>query len=156
MSKQSRAKTGAAGWLKEKWPALAVLAVVVAGVLVIIAKSNQQSGPSALVEVEVPALSTLARQGAAAFGENCAQCHGRNGGGGPGGPPLVHDIYNAGHHGDAAFRFAMQRGVRQHHWRFGNMPPQPQVGEAQAQAIIRYVRELQMANGIRTRLHRMQ
>lgn len=64
------------------------------------------------------------------------------------GPPLVHRIYEPGHHADAAFHMAVRAGVRQHHWRFGNMPPQPQVSEAELRTIIRYVREVQRANGI--------
>jgi hypothetical protein len=35
------------------------------------------------------------------------------------------------------------------------MPAQPQVSDSQITAIIRYVRELQQANGIATRAHRM-
>jgi cytochrome c1 len=35
------------------------------------------------------------------------------------------------------------------------MPPQPQVTEQQIRAIVQYVRELQIANGIRYHPHRM-
>ena len=35
------------------------------------------------------------------------------------------------------------------------MPPQPQVNEAQVEAIVKYVRELQQANGITYRPHQM-
>jgi hypothetical protein len=35
------------------------------------------------------------------------------------------------------------------------MPPQPQVTPEQLEAIVRYVRELQVANGIAYRPHRM-
>jgi hypothetical protein len=41
-----------------------------------------------------------------------------------------------------------KRGVPQHHWNFGNMPPQPQVGKRSLQQVTAYVRELQRANGI--------
>ena len=64
------------------------------------------------------------------------------------GPPLVHNIYNSGHHADASFHFAVRAGARQHHWRFGDMPPQEQVTDDEVPAIIAYVRELQQANGI--------
>ena len=63
--------------------------------------------------------------------------------------------YRPGHHGDAAFAMAVRNGVRQHHWRFGNMPPQPQVSDRELKAIVRYVREMQIANGIRYKPHRM-
>ena len=67
----------------------------------------------------------------------------------------MHKIYNPGHHADGAFALALQRGVNQHHWRFGNMPPQPQVDDASISLIIRYVREVQIANGIVYQAHKM-
>ena len=54
-----------------------------------------------------------------------------------------------------AFFLAAKLGVRQHHWPYGNMPPQPQVTEAQLATIVQYVREMQAANGITYRPHRM-
>jgi len=108
-----------------------------------------------LVDVKVPKLSRTAIIGKKAFDANCARCHGSNAAGSVKGPPLVHDIYNPGHHGDAAFVFAAKRGTGQHHWNFGNMPPQPRVSDREIAAIIRYVRELQRANGIFYRPHRM-
>lgn len=110
---------------------------------------------TAIVKVRVPALSPTGKRGAAAFAKYCAACHGVNAAGSDKGPPLVHDIYNPGHHGDAAFVMAARRGVRSHHWRFGNMPPRPEVSDADLQAIIRYIRELQTANGIFYKKHRM-
>lgn len=107
------------------------------------------------IEVVVPAFTAEARAGEAAFDENCASCHGLNASGTDKGPPLVHDIYNPGHHGDAAFALAAMRGVRAHHWRFGDMPPQPQVSRDEIEKIVAYVRELQAANGIRYREHKM-
>lgn len=155
MTKNPAENIGVAARLKAKLPALAVLAVVAGGAWIMISQSMQQSG-AALVEVKVPALSMLGQQGEKAFAANCAACHGVNAAGGDGGPPLVHKIYNPGHHADGAFSLALQRGVSQHHWRFGNMPPQPQVSPAETNAIIRYVRELQAANGIGYEPHRMR
>lgn len=111
---------------------------------------------SAMIEVLViPSLSAEARAGEVAFLENCATCHGKNAAGTDKGPPLVHDIYNPGHHADAAFHLAAQRGVPSHHWRFGNMPPLPDVTRSEMASIIAYVRELQVANGIKYRRHQM-
>lgn len=100
------------------------------------------------VDVVVPELSPVAEAGQQAFEVNCAACHGPTAGGTDQGPPLVHKWYEPSHHGDAAFLLATKRGVAQHHWRFGNMPPQLQVGERSVQQITTYVRELQRANGI--------
>lgn len=103
-----------------------------------------------MVAVQKPAqLSPLAEQGRIAFGKTCASCHGDWGqGNARQGPPLIHKIYEPSHHGDMAFLIAMAQGTRQHHWRFGNMPPQPTVGREEALAIIAFVREVQKANGI--------
>ncbi len=156
MNKKATKTTGLTEQLKGKLPVLLVLAVVVGGAWVMINQSKKMSGPAAVVDVKVPALSTIGQKGEKAFAANCAACHGGNASGGTGGPPLVHKIYNPGHHADGAFALALQRGVNQHHWRFGNMPPQPQVSAADTKAIVSYVRELQVANGIGYQQHRMQ
>lgn len=105
--------------------------------------------------IKVPQLSAQANAGKTAFDANCAVCHGVNGSGTKLGPPLVHDTYNPGHHADEAFYRAVRQGVQQHHWPFGNMPPLPHVTDSQIPMIVRYVRELQEANGIFYRPHQM-
>lgn len=110
---------------------------------------------SVQVDVRVPELSAAAVEGKQAFDANCAQCHGNNASGTDKGPPLVHNIYNSGHHADQSFFLAAKRGVRRHHWPYGNMPPQPQVTNAELTVIVKYVRELQVANGITYKPHRM-
>lgn len=100
-------------------------------------------------------LSKLAQLGERAFNANCSTCHGQNGAGTDKGPPLIHQVYNPGHHSDEAFYRAVARGSRQHHWLFGDMPPQPQVSREQVAQIIAYVRQLQVANGIHYKPHRM-
>ena len=103
-----------------------------------------------LVDVEVPTLNTAEQLGEAAFNANCASCHGVNAAGQYGvAPPLIHKIYEPNHHGDMAFVLAAKRGVRQHHWNFGAMPPVPNVAETEIASIVAYVRKLQRANGIR-------
>lgn len=100
------------------------------------------------VDVKLPSLSPLAQAGEQVFAANCQVCHGANASGGPGGPPLVHIIYEPNHHGDGSFVAAVRNGVRQHHWSFGNMAPVPGISDQQILEIITYVRELQRANGI--------
>lgn len=141
--------------LSANLPKYLVLAALAAGVAVFASRSFGPSGKPVTVKVEVPQLSALAVQGKQAFDANCAQCHGENASGTDKGPPLVHIIYNPGHHADGAFLLATKRGVRRHHWSYGNMPPQPQVTDEQIAAIVKYVRELQVANGITYRPHRM-
>ncbi|ATG35869.1 Cytochrome c553 [Phaeobacter piscinae] len=105
---------------------------------------------AAMVAVTLPdTLSAEATMGKRAFDAVCADCHGENAAGKLGGaPPLIHKIYEPSHHGDMAFQLAAANGVRAHHWKFGNMPPQPKVTRADMISIIAYVREVQRANGI--------
>lgn len=109
--------------------------------------TRAEGGP--LVDVTVPNLDAEAAIGEAIFVKNCSTCHGANAAGRDGfGPPLVHIIYEPNHHGDASFYLAVARGVRAHHWPFGNMPAIVGVSEEDTSAIITYIRTLQRANGI--------
>ena len=104
-------------------------------------------GPT--VQVVIPAaFSDTAKTGEQVFNATCAACHGENAAGTEVGPPLVHRIYEPSHHADFAFDMAINNGVRAHHWKFGNMPPQPGLTKADVATLIAYVRELQRANGI--------
>jgi len=141
--------------IAERLPALFVTVVVLGGIAVIASRFLSGPADSSTVSVRVPTLSATALAGQQAFDANCAACHGPNGAGTDQGPPLVHDIYNPGHHSDQAFVVAAKRGTRAHHWNFGDMPPQPDVTDEELSTIIRYVRELQTANGIGYRQHRM-
>lgn len=82
------------------------------------------------------------------FVANCAQCHGADALGTDQGPPLIHRIYEPSHHSDLAFYIAMARGVHQHHWEFGDMPPIPAVDGEDAAHIIAWIRQEQRAAGI--------
>ena len=106
---------------------------------------------SPIVSVNVPStLSVRAQLGRTNYDANCASCHGQNAAGQDGvAPPLVHILYEPRHHGDESFQRAVARGVRAHHWRFGDMPPVEGLTRRDVAAIISYVRELQRANGIR-------
>lgn len=98
--------------------------------------------------VILPQLTANATEGQGLFAENCAVCHGKNAVGTEQGPPLIHIIYETGHHGDPSFYRAVAQGVRGHHWRFGDMPAIDGVSEAEVGKIIAYIRETQRANGI--------
>ena len=108
------------------------------------------TGPP-IVAVSVPdTLSARAEIGRKTYEANCAACHGRNAAGQDGiAPPLVHVIYEPGHHGDESFQRAVARGVRAHHWRFGDMPAIEGLTRRDVAAVVAYVRELQRVNGIR-------
>lgn len=136
-------------------PTTLIAAVVVIIIGVVASQFFKNDGEGAAVGVKVPQLSAQATVGKVAFDANCAKCHGANGSGSKEGPPLVNDIYNPGHHGDEAFSRAVRLGVQQHHWSYGDMLAQPQMTDAQLADIVRYVRELQEANGIFYKPHQM-
>ena len=83
-----------------------------------------------------------------AFVNRCSGCHGFDAQGTTSGPPLVHRLYEIGHHPDFSFRNAVKNGVTSHHWEFGDMPAIPDVPDAEVEAIICHVRDLQRTNGI--------
>jgi mono/diheme cytochrome c family protein len=101
-----------------------------------------------LAQLSLPPTPAEHRQGDSLFAANCASCHGPSGRGSAQGPPLLHIIYEPSHHSDAAFVLAGRQGVAAHHWRFGNMPPQPQVDSVAMRRIIGYVRWAQREVGI--------
>ena len=141
-----------------------VLAVVVCGMAAFVyltriadpvarrtSETNSEKAGAPLAEVKVPAsFSKEAATGKTFYAAVCASCHGANAAGQDGvAPPLVHPLYVPSHHGDAAFVAAVRNGARQHHWSFGNMPPLEQrLTDAELNAIILYIRELQRENGI--------
>ena len=94
------------------------------------------------------ALSDTARVGEDLFNANCSACHGVNAAGTDQGPTLIDRIYHPNHHSDFSFLSAVGRGVPQHHWGFGDMPPVPGVSPDDAANIICYVRQVQRANNI--------
>ncbi|MCI0434173.1 MAG: cytochrome c [Gemmatimonadetes bacterium] len=99
----------------------------------------------ARVDAAVPAEHAA---GEALFDAHCAACHGERATGSETGPPLVHRIYEPRHHGDAAFLLAVTRGVRAHHWRFGDMPAVSGPGPEDIERITGFVRWLQREAGI--------
>ncbi|MGI9625890.1 MAG: c-type cytochrome [Longimicrobiales bacterium] len=109
------------------------------------AEEGQDQLLSALASLTTPEVH---RDGEALFTVGCVQCHGPLASGSELGPPLVHTVYRPAHHADAAFQLAVLRGVRAHHWGFGDMPPQPNVTSEMATAITGYVRWLQRQVGI--------
>ena len=102
-----------------------------------------------MIDVVVPELGSDERAGEVAFISFCAECHGKNAGGRDGyGPPLVHEIYRPSHHADINFLYAPTVGVRAHHWPYGNMPSIPGITQDETALVLKYVRALQVANGI--------
>lgn len=141
--------------IRANLPKVFVLGFFGLGAAILVSRVFQTEPEAAVVTVSMPQLSSEARIGQALFNDNCAACHGDRASGTDKGPPLIHDIYNPGHHSDDAFYLAAANGVIQHHWPYGNMPKQDQVARDEVEKIVRYVRELQVANGITYKSHNM-
>ena len=105
-------------------------------------------GANGLGEPAAAVVAPDADKGATLFTASCALCHGERGVGTQTGPPLVHRIYEPGHHSDDSFRNAMKNGVVSHHWNFGNMPARPELSDGDIEDIIAYVRAIQREAGI--------
>ena len=103
--------------------------------------------PSAATAAPAPP-TAVSVGGRALFIQSCSACHGVDLQGTDRGPPFLNRIYGPGHHADAAFRLAVQRGVISHHWRFGNMPKIEGLTDEQVEEIIKFVREQQALAGI--------
>lgn len=137
-------------------PKVLIIGLLLGGIGVVANNIFSSTENTSHVDVKMPSsFSAKAMEGRIAFTKNCQTCHGENGSGSDKGPPLIHDIYNPGHHGDEAFYRAASGGVTRHHWSFGNMPAQPQVSRADMESIIKYVREIQVQNGIKFKPHNM-
>ena len=125
---------------------LTSLVVAVVAVALVRACSGD-SGSEASVGEPVN-LSPVAWEGGEIYNRTCVLCHGTGALGSETGPPLVHRLYEPGHHPDVSFRNAVKDGVIAHHWEFGHMPAQQNVSDEDVEKIICYVRELQIAGGI--------
>ena len=138
--------------IRSKLPLVLVLLVFVIGSWGIfsLTKPNEDDDSAReLISIIVPDLKHEDQKGKALFDANCSMCHGNNGvGNSDAGPPLIHKIYEPGHHADFAFFRAVELGVRAHHWQFGDMPPVANLKQEDVASIINYVRVVQRANGI--------
>lgn len=129
--------------------AYAAIALLAGAAIWLLYPQPEEPSGEPMVDVTVPALDATAQAGEIAFNQYCAGCHGGNAAGRDGiAPPLVHKIYEPGHHGDQSFVIAAKRGVRAHHWSFGDMPPVDGITDEEVVKIVAYVRALQRANGI--------
>ncbi len=99
-------------------------------------------------EVYMPILTKTATTGHGAFIDKCSECHGLDAGGSEDGPTLIHRYYDNANLSDNDFFSAVATGVKQEHWEFGDMKPVAGVTREEVVFIIKFVREVQRANGI--------
>lgn len=118
---------------------LAVVITLLDVTIVTAARAAEENAP------KVPFTHALGYQ---KYQQYCTSCHGKWGDGSQQGPPLMHPFYKPSHHPDAAFYRAALKGVRAHHWEFGDMPPVSGVTRDDMHAIIPYIRWLQQDRGL--------
>ena len=73
----------------------------------------------------------------------CSSCHGQQLNGSDMGPPLIHPFYKPSHHNDKSFYRAALKGVKQHHWNFGDMPAVAGITPGKMDRIVPYLRYYQ-------------
>ncbi|MBT8203455.1 MAG: cytochrome c [Acidimicrobiia bacterium] len=120
-----------------------VLAAAVLVVLILAGCGGTGAAESSLT----PQNEELTEQGETLYQANCARCHGTDLRGTSQGPSMLSEVYVPGHHADAAFLIAVQRGSAQHHWRFGDMPAVEGLSTDDVGAIVAFVRETQRIQG---------
>ncbi len=114
----------------------------------IVAAACSGDGATGSGDSDIPVQDAeLVTQGEPLYQASCASCHGADLRGTDKGPSHLSIVYEPNHHGDGAFTLAALRGVPQHHWRYGDMPPVPGLSEEDLDAIVAYVREQQRLNG---------
>ena len=123
------------------WIGLALAIAVVAGACNV----STDEVADASIPVQDAALVALGGQ---LYAAHCASCHGTDLKGTDRGPSHLSAIYRPGHHADGAFALAAKVGVRQHHWRFGNMAPVEGLADDDLAAIVAFVREQQRLGGL--------
>ena len=126
---------------KTAWTIFAAT-IIAASLLLVACSSDDDAGGTPGGDPEQIA------QGEELYQANCASCHGSDLRGTDKGPSHLSSIYEPGHHGDNAFRSAIEIGAVQHHWPFGDMPPVPGLSSTEVDAIIAYVREVQEREGL--------
>ena len=114
--------------------------ILLAGVLALLSSAAMASNHE--IKPKMPNLSGIGI-GKKLYDQNCASCHGVSLKGTNQGPPFLHRVYHPNHHRDSVFHTAVQRGVRQHHWKFGNMQPVKRVRRDMVASIVEYVRFMQ-------------
>lgn len=125
---------------RKRWRAAAIPVGVVAIAAIVAIVLTTTGGSDAPPEPGSPEELALGEE---VFADNCATCHGERLRGGLAGPPLISEIYVPDHHPDSAIRAAVANGVEPHHWDFAAMPPIPGLSDADVEAVIAYIRDVQ-------------
>ena len=129
--------------------AVFVAVLLLGSIATVMIAAPAKSGQSAIYQnPKEPKMTQRLNLGKFNYDNYCGSCHGKTGGGSEKGPTFISRIYHPSHHGDKAFYIAAKRGVRAHHWPFGDMKPVKGISDDQITLIVEYVRAIQQANGL--------
>jgi cytochrome c len=92
--------------------------------------------------------SSQGGKGKTLFEKTCADCHGKGALGTDKGPAFIEQLYAPEKLDDMSFLYAIQRGAKAQHWPYGDMDAIPELSDREIAYIVRYIREVQKANGI--------
>jgi mono/diheme cytochrome c family protein len=128
---------------------LGIGAVVVIVLVVVLGGGSAPQDPmTGTSEFDIPVQDPLlVAEGDVLYQANCAACHGSDLRGTDIGPSHLSVVYNPNHHGDGAFVLSALKGVRSHHWNFGDMAPVPGLSQENLDRIVAFVRETQRIEG---------
>jgi mono/diheme cytochrome c family protein len=118
------------------------------GALLVLGAAEESSWAGKTAPISTQQVSAEFRQGQDLYATHCAKCHGIDTRGTDKGPTFLTKIYAPYLHADIAFLLAVERGVRAHHWRFGDMPKIQGVSREDIRTIVEYIRWLQREAGI--------
>jgi len=96
-----------------------------------------------------PTYQGSVERGEVNYKNNCARCHGVDMAGTAEGPPLMNKTYGSSHHADLSFYHAVKNGVKQPHWKYGDMPMLTGISPEEVSDIVAFVRFQQQLRGIK-------
>ena len=127
------------------WMGLIMLTLVILTTLTMWGKEKVSIKASPII----PELSEQAQYGRTVINTQCAECHGVDGTGGSAkGPPILHPMYRRAVYPDHHFKKMVREGKREKNWRFGPMPAFPDISDRDIDAVIAFVREVQIATHV--------
>ncbi len=123
---------------------LVILALMI-GFFALLSESEWMKSKRVASQNLLPSLNYKAdvSKGEGVYQQSCIRCHGEGLTGTGQGPSLLDSTYESLHHSDLSFFYAVKSGVRQHHWKFGDMPMITGVPPERVSDIIAYVRSVQ-------------
>ena len=123
-----------------------ILSVVIIASIFVLYKTDRRSIQA---HINIPTLNTVEMRGREAFNNVCASCHGVDGTGDTDiGPPLMHPYYRAILLSDDKIFKVIKQGTPEDKWKYGHMPAQINVSDADAREIIAFYNALRRVNSL--------